>query len=141
MWRCVCAGKIHRATVTGADLHYHGSITIDSLLMEAAAIPRYGMVQINNLSNGATWRTYAVAAPAGSGQVVLNGPPARHFQVGDRVIIVTEGWMPAPELGSHQMSVVFVDEHNRIIGVERHSASATPAADQTPPGWCSFDER
>ena len=75
-----CMGKIHRATVTDADLNYVGSVTIDESLVTAAGFFAGQMVKINNLSNGISWETYVVKGMAGKGEVVLNGPPSRHFR-------------------------------------------------------------
>src|SRR6185436_10512151 len=83
----VCIAKIHRATVTDADLNYVGSITIDEALLEAAGLHPGQMVQITNVSNAVLWRTYIVLGERLKGQIVLNGPPARLFQRGDKVII------------------------------------------------------
>lgn len=84
MRRMMCKGKIHRAVVTEANLHYTGSITIDQRLMKAANIHPYEMVQITNLRNAVRWKTYAIPAPEGSGKICLNGPPAHLFHPGDR---------------------------------------------------------
>jgi aspartate 1-decarboxylase len=86
--RTICRSKIHHATVTGADLHYVGSIGIDRGLMRMADIVPGEQVAVWNLNNGQRIETYAIAMPEGSGQVVVNGAAARHFQPGDKVIIV-----------------------------------------------------
>jgi aspartate 1-decarboxylase len=93
----MCIAKIHHATVTDADLNYVGSISIDKSLMQAVGILNAQMVQITNLMNGMLWRTYALEAPAGSGNICLNGPPARHFQRNDKVIILAEALMTREE--------------------------------------------
>lgn len=123
MLRTVCKGKIHRASVTQADLNYMGSITIDKLLMEAADILPYEMVQITNLSNGIIWHTYAITGQPGSGTVCLNGPPARHFQVGDQVIILSLGLVTDDEWAQLISHVVFVDQNNHISSVVTHKPS------------------
>ncbi len=120
MQRMMCKGKIHRATVTEADLDYVGSITIDRLLMQAANIRPFEMVQVTNLRNAARWKTYAVAAPEESGKICLNGPPAHLFQPGDLVIVLSQGWMDDAEADKLRPSVVFVDEKNKITHVEEH---------------------
>jgi aspartate 1-decarboxylase len=120
MQRLMCKGKIHRATVTEADLHYVGSISIDSALMEHANIKPYEMVQITSLRNATLWRTYALPAPKGSGKIGLNGPPAHLFQPGDIVIILSMGWMNEDEVDHLQPNVVFVDEHNQPTRIETH---------------------
>ncbi len=106
--------KIHRATVTEADLNYEGSITIDSDLMDAADILPHEQVQILNVNNGARFDTYALRGPRGSGVICLNGPAARLAHVGDTVIILTYAEMEREELLRHVPTVVFVDEKNRI---------------------------
>ena len=106
--------KIHRATVTEADLNYEGSITIDSDLMDAADILPHEQVQILNVNNGARFDTYALRGPRGSGVICLNGPAARLAHVGDTVIILTYADMEREELLRHVPTVVFVDEKNRI---------------------------
>jgi aspartate 1-decarboxylase len=117
----VCIAKIHRATVTDADLNYVGSITIDELLLEAAGLHPGQMVQITNVSNAVLWRTYIVLGARGGGQIVMNGPPARLFQKGDKVIILGEAWVEAKYAKKMSPSLVFVDDHNKIT--------------KTEPGW------
>ena len=106
--------KIHRATVTEADLNYEGSITIDADLMDAADILPHEQVQILNVNNGARFDTYALRGPRGSGVICLNGPAARLAHVGDTVIILTYADMEREELLRHVPTVVFVDEKNKI---------------------------
>jgi aspartate 1-decarboxylase len=120
MLRFMCKGKIHRATVTEADLDYVGSITIDSLLMNKANILPYEMVQITSLRNATRWKTYAILATAGSGKIGLNGPPAHLFQPGDLVIILSMGLMAPEEIELLKPSVVFVDSRNQLVRVEEH---------------------
>ncbi len=120
MLRLMCKGKIHRATVTEADLDYVGSITIDSKLMRAANLRPYEMVQITNLRNAARWKTYALPAEAESGKICMNGPPAHLFDPGDLVIILSMAQMNEEEVESLKPSVVFVDEKNQITDVEVH---------------------
>jgi aspartate 1-decarboxylase len=116
----MCKGKIHRATVTEAELDYVGSITIDTLLMQAADILPYEIVQITNLRNATRWKTYALPADAGTGKICLNGPPAHLFQPGDLVIILSMGLYDQQEAEKLVPRVVFVDEQNRIVKVEEH---------------------
>lgn len=120
MQRFMCKGKIHRATVTQAELDYVGSITIDALLMKAANIKPYEMVQITSLRNATRWKTYALEAPEGSGKICLNGPPAHLFEPGDLVIILSMGMFEDTETDTLIPSVVFVDEGNRITKIEGH---------------------
>lgn len=120
MQRHMCKGKIHRATVTQAELHYVGSITIDELLMKAADIMPYEIVQVTSLRNATRWKTYALPAEAGTGKICLNGPPAHLFQPGDLVIILSMGMYEQEEAEKLVPRVVFVDEQNRITKVEEH---------------------
>ena len=116
----VVIAKIHRATVTQADLNYVGSITIDEDLLEASGMRQYQYVNITNVSNGVFWRTYIMAGPRGQGDICLNGPPARHFQPGDKIIVLAEAWIEPGELPELDPIVVFVDEQNKVTGVQHH---------------------
>jgi aspartate 1-decarboxylase len=111
-------GKIHRATVTEANLNYVGSITVDQNLLEAAGILPGEKVQIVNNNNGARLETYTIAGERGSGIVCLNGAAARLTQVGDIVIIIAYAWMTPEEATTFEPKVVFVDENNRIDAIE-----------------------
>jgi aspartate 1-decarboxylase len=115
----VCIAKIHRATVSDADLNYVGSITIDQALLEAAGLHPGQMVQITNVSNAVLWRTYIVLGERGKGEIILNGPPARLFQKGDKVIILGEAWVEAKHVKKMSPTVVFVDDKNVITKVQR----------------------
>jgi len=115
MQRVMCKSKIHRATVTGADLNYEGSITIDALLMEAADIVEYERVQVVNINNGARFETYAMRGEPGSGAIVLNGAAARLAHPGDQVIIISYANYEASELQGFEPRLVFVDAQNRQI--------------------------
>jgi aspartate 1-decarboxylase len=121
MLRTMCKGKIHRARVTEARLDYTGSITIDKALMRAADIKPYELVHINNMANAVHWETYAMSGK--TGQICLNGCPARLFQPGDEVIILSLGQFDAAELPSFSQKVVFVDNKNAVISVETHALS------------------
>ncbi|WP_028783910.1 aspartate 1-decarboxylase [Thalassobacillus devorans] len=120
MQRLMCKGKIHRATVTEAELDYVGSITIDQKLMKEADIKPYEMVQVTSLKNATRWKTYAIPAPEGSGRICLNGPPAHLFSPGDIVIILSMAQMTDEEIETLRPRVVFVDGANAITSVEEH---------------------
>jgi aspartate 1-decarboxylase len=115
----VCIAKIHRATVTDADLDYVGSITIDETLITAAGLNPGQMVTINNVSNAVSWRTYIVKGKKGKGEIILNGPPARLFQKGDKVIVLAEGWIEAKDAAKASPTLVFVDGKNKITKVTK----------------------
>jgi aspartate 1-decarboxylase len=108
-------GKIHRATVTQAELDYVGSITIDRLLLDASGIFPGEKVQIVNINNGERLETYTIEGPSGSGIICLNGAAARSVQVGDRVIIISYCWIEETEALEIEPKVVFVDDNNRIM--------------------------
>lgn len=116
MFRTLLNGKIHRATVTGADLNYIGSITLDPLLMEAANILPFERVQVADITNGNRLETYAIAGETGSGVVQLNGAAAHLVHVGDLIIVMSYVQVEDPIQADWQPRVVLVDEHNRIIG-------------------------
>lgn len=116
-----CLAKIHRATVTDANLGYVGSITIDMDIVDAAGLKPLQMVIINNVSNAATWQTYIVPGERGKGDIILNGPPARIFQPGDKVIVVAEAYIEPKEWEDFKMTVVFVDEKNKVSKKETHT--------------------
>jgi len=114
--------KIHRATVTGADLNYEGSIALDEALIEAAGFVIGEAVHVWNLSNGERFETYVIAAPRNSGEVRLNGDAARLVHPGDLVIVVSFCWMEPAEAETHSPRVVLVDEKNRCVkATERRS--------------------
>jgi aspartate 1-decarboxylase len=113
--------KIHRATVTDANLNYVGSITIDPILLEAAGIIEHEQVSIVNIHNGARFETYVILGQRGSGEICLNGAAARLVQPGDVVIIIAYAMMSPEEAKTHDPKVVLVDSHNRQIGIESHS--------------------
>ncbi len=113
----VLKGKIHRATVTEADLHYVGSITIDQDLMDAAGLLAYEKVLVADIDNGNRLETYIIAGPRGSGIICLNGASARLVSVGDRVIIMAFCQVTPEEAASHRPTVVFVDDDNSICEI------------------------
>jgi aspartate 1-decarboxylase len=114
----VLKSKIHRATITATDLHYEGSLTLDSLLMEAAHILPFEKVDVVNINNGSRLQTYVIAGPAGSGMVQLNGAAARWGAPGDLVIILTYARVDPSEARSHRPRIVHVDERNRIVSIQ-----------------------
>jgi aspartate 1-decarboxylase len=115
MYRQMLKSKIHRGNVTGADLNYIGSITVDGLLMEQADMIENEKVTVLNINNGARFSTYVVAGKKGSGEICLNGAAARLVQVGDKVIILAYGFYDPNELKDHTPSIIHVDEENQII--------------------------
>lgn len=108
-------GKIHRAAVTQCDLHYEGSISVDSLLLERAGILPHEQVDVLNITTGARFTTYAIAAPAGSGVIGINGAAARLAQVGDLAIIIAYARMDEAEARAFTPKVVTVDAQNRPL--------------------------
>lgn len=114
MFRTMLKSKIHRATVTDANVEYVGSITIDIDLMHAADLLEYERVQVVDVDNGARLETYAIPGPAGGGDICLNGAAARLVQPGDKVIIMSYAQVTEAEARSMKPTVVFVDEINRI---------------------------
>ena len=116
-------GKIHRATVTQAELDYVGSITVDEDLLDAAGIREYQMVQIVDVNNGNRFETYTIPGEPGSGMICLNGAAARCVSTGDKIIIMAYGQYTPDEAKEHKPAVVFVDEENkvsRVTNYERH---------------------
>ncbi|EMY71612.1 aspartate 1-decarboxylase [Leptospira vanthielii] len=110
----VCKGKIHRAVVTEAELHYEGSLTVDQDLMDLAGMKPYEQVSVVNVNNGARFETYLIVGERGSGTICLNGAAARLGMKGDKVIIITYGQVVEKELPTdYKPKVVFVDENNR----------------------------
>ena len=115
MDRKMLKSKIHRATVTGADLHYEGSITIDSELMEAADIIAYEAVCVWDVDNGSRFETYAIEGERGSGVICINGAAARLVAPQDLVIIASFVNMSNAEALAHEPKLVFVDDRNRML--------------------------
>ena len=115
MQRTMFKSKIHRATVTHADLDYEGSVTIDSDLLHAADIMPHEQVHIWNVTQGTRIETYALEGPAGSGVVCINGAAAHQNRPGDLVIIATFGTYDEAELQRYEPTVVLVNENNRIV--------------------------
>lgn len=113
--RTMLKSKIHRATVTDADLNYVGSITIDATLLKASDILPYEQVQVVDVNNGARLETYTIPGEAGSGVICLNGAAARLVQKGDKVIIISYRLLNEQDCYNHEPVVVHVDENNKII--------------------------
>jgi aspartate 1-decarboxylase len=113
MQRTMLKSKIHRATVTDANLNYEGSLTIDADLMKAADIVPYEQIKIYNINNGARFETYAIEGPAGQGDICLNGAAARMGARGDLIIIATYANYNAAELEQHEPVVVHVEAGNK----------------------------
>jgi aspartate 1-decarboxylase len=114
MQRSLLKSKIHRATVTHADVSYEGSLTLDARLLEAADILANEEVHIWNVTRGTRLRTYAIVGDAGSGVVCINGAAAHLVHPGDLIIVATFANVDEEEARSHQPRIVFVDEHNRV---------------------------
>lgn len=123
MQRTLLTAKIHRCTLTGANLNYVGSITIDKALLDAAGILPYEQVQVVNSTNGKRFITYAITAPAHSGTIELNGAAARLGMEGDRLIIMAYGQFAPTELANYAPKVVLVDENNHLLEVLRYEDS------------------
>lgn len=107
--------KIHRATVTDANLDYVGSITIDETLIKAANLQEWQKVEILDINNGERFQTYVIKGEANSGQICLNGAAARKVQIGDKIIIVSYAQMTLEEKDDFEPTIVLVDENNKII--------------------------
>lgn len=119
MQRTMCKGKIHRATVTQANLNYVGSITVDQKLLDAADIYPYEKVQVVNVTNGSRLETYTIAGARGSGVICLNGAAARLAAEGDIVIVMSYGQYDEKEIRSLEPRLVFVDADNRLTEMKR----------------------
>ena len=130
MRRTLLNAKIHRATVTQADLHYVGSLTIDADLMKAADIVEGEQVHVVDITNGARLETYAITGDAGSGVIGINGAAAHLVHPGDLVIIMTYAQFENDELDQHKPTVVHVDEVNRQIAIGDDPAEPVPGTDQ-----------
>ena len=126
----LCKSKLHRATVTQAELHYEGSITVAADLLAAADILPFERVQVVDIANGARFDTYAIAGPAGSGTVCVNGAAARLVQVGDPVIAISYAQMTPDEARRHRPTIVLLNGDNSV----RETLTADPG---TPIGVLS----
>ena len=124
MLRTMMKSKIHRATVTQADLHYVGSVTVDEDLLDAADLLPGELVHIVDITNGARLETYTIAGERGSGVIGINGAAARLVHPGDLVILIAYGQMETAEARAYEPSVVFVDQHNRVVTTGSDPADA-----------------
>jgi aspartate 1-decarboxylase len=132
MQRTMLKSKIHRATVTGSDLHYVGSITIDPDLLDAADILEHEQVHVVDVDNGARFETYTIAGERGSGTMQVNGAAARLVHSGDTIIVISYAQYDAAELARHEPRVVHVEAGtNAILDVDREVATllTTPRKD------------
>lgn len=110
--------KIHRATVTDANLNYVGSITIDETLLKAANLKEWQKVEILNINNGERFQTYIIKGKAGSGEICINGAAARKAQIGDKIIVVSYALLDENEQKGFEPTVVLVDDKNNIMEKE-----------------------
>ena len=114
MLRQMLRSKIHRATVTEANLEYEGSLTVDPILIEAADMLPYQLVHVSNLQNGERFETYIIPGKRGSGDMVLNGPTARRGVKGDKVIVFCYEFFSEEELKTYQPRIILVDAQNKV---------------------------
>ena len=128
MMRIMMKSKIHRATVTQADLHYVGSVTVDPELMDAADLLEGEQVAIVDVTNGARIETYAIAGERGSGTIGINGAAAHLVHPGDLVIVISYGLVTDEEARSLKPRIVHVDERNRIVKLGNDPAEPVPGA-------------
>jgi aspartate 1-decarboxylase len=126
MLRTMMKSKIHRATVTQADLHYVGSVTVDEDLLDAADLLPGELVHVVDITNGARLETYTIAGERGSGVVGINGAAARLVHTGDLVILIGYAQLETAEARAFEPSVVFVDAENRVLGTGHDPAAALP---------------
>jgi aspartate 1-decarboxylase len=132
MFRTMFKSKIHRATVTQADLHYVGSLTIDQDLMDAADLLPGEQVQVVDIDNGARLETYVIAGPRGTGVIGVNGAAARLVHQGDMVIIISYAAMSDAEARDFRPRVVHVDGSNKIVSLGADPAEPVPGTRGTP---------
>jgi aspartate 1-decarboxylase len=128
--RMMMKSKIHRATVTQADLDYVGSVTLDSALMEAADLLEGEQVAIVDITNGARIETYVIPGPSGSGIIGINGAAAHLVHPGDLVIIISYAMVEDAQARSLEPKVVHVDERNRIVKLGNDPAEPVPSSDE-----------
>ncbi|BAY45309.1 aspartate alpha-decarboxylase [Scytonema sp. HK-05] len=120
MQRTLLLAKIHNCTLTGANINYVGSISVDQVLLDKAGILPYEQVQVVNVTNGERFITYAIPAAADSGAIELNGAAARLGIIGDRLIIMSYGQFTLEELKTYSPTVVIVNDRNRLLEVRRY---------------------
>lgn len=118
MERMMCKSKLHRATVTQAELYYEGSVTIDADLMDAADIIPYEKIQVVNINNGTRFESYAIEGPRRSGMICINGAAARMAAVGDEIIIISYAAYTEQELKSFKPTLLLLDKNNKIKDVK-----------------------
>lgn len=150
LFRSMMISKIHRATVTQADLHYVGSITIDATLMEAADILPGQQVDVLDVTNGNRLTTYAIPGTSGSGLICINGAAAHRVHPGDIVIVLAYGLLSEAEAKVYEPAVVFVDAANAIVQVCHEPGEVPEGTDLTPSsrgiagfhrsGWPAYQE-
>jgi aspartate 1-decarboxylase len=128
--RIMMKSKIHRATVTQADLHYVGSVTLDAALMDAADLLEGEQVAIVDITNGARIETYVIPGPAGSGVIGINGAAAHLVHPGDLIIIMSYAVLDDAEARAMQPRVVHVDKQNRVVKIGNDPAEPVPGSDQ-----------
>ncbi|MBI2104193.1 MAG: aspartate 1-decarboxylase [Candidatus Omnitrophica bacterium] len=138
MLRTICKSKLHRATVTEANLEYAGSLTLDAQLMKAADLVPYEQVHVVDVDNGARIITYCLEGPSGSGTVCINGAAARLISAGDKVIIISYAQVTPAELDALTPKVVLLDERNRIREV---AAVASRLSEESELGTSLRDPR
>ncbi|MFI5780014.1 aspartate 1-decarboxylase [Nocardia sp. NPDC051570] len=138
MLRTMMKSKIHRATVTHADLHYVGSVTVDPDLMDAADLLEGEQVCIVDITNGARLETYVIAGERGSGVIGINGAAAHLVHPGDLVILIAYGMMDEAEVREYQPRVVFVDERNRPVESGSDPAHAPAGSGLSSPRDLTF---
>ncbi len=139
MRRRMMKSKIHRATVTDADLHYVGSITVDRDLMDLADLLEYEQVAVVDVDNGARLETYVIEGERGSGAICLNGAAARLVSPGDRVIIISYAEYDREELADHVPTIVHVDRSNRPIDELTAELIAAEARGPAPHRYVDID--
>ncbi|WP_127128835.1 aspartate 1-decarboxylase [Georgenia sp. SYP-B2076] len=130
--RPMLIGKIHRATVTAADLHYVGSVTVDADLLDAANLLPGQQVDVVDITNGARLTTYAIPGERGQGEVKINGAAAHHIRSGDVVIVIAYGMLSDADAHSYTPSVVLVDAANRVLEVGSEPGQVPDTGDALP---------